>query len=74
MTSPGVAASGAGAMAAAKTGAPRLEVVSGNEAIARGAREAGVRFAAAYPGTLSTEIREALAEFQGQSAGRAGQP
>lgn len=64
MTSPGVATSGA----------PRLEIMSGNEAIARGAREAGVRFAPAYPGTLSTEIMEALAKFQGQSAGRAGQP
>lgn len=32
----------------------------GNEAIARGALEAGVGFAAAYPGTPSTEILEAL--------------
>ncbi|MDW7709315.1 MAG: indolepyruvate ferredoxin oxidoreductase subunit alpha [Deferrisomatales bacterium] len=32
------------------------EVLLGNEAIARGAWEAGVTFAAAYPGTPSTEI------------------
>ena len=35
----------------------------GNEAIARGAWEAGVRVAAAYPGTPSTEIMEALGEY-----------
>jgi indolepyruvate ferredoxin oxidoreductase alpha subunit len=35
----------------------------GNEAIARGAWEAGVRVAAAYPGTPSTEIMERLAEY-----------
>ena len=33
----------------------------GNEAIARGALEAGVGFAAAYPGTPSSEIMESLA-------------
>lgn len=33
----------------------------GNEAIARGAYEAGVRVAVAYPGTPSTEITEAIA-------------
>jgi indolepyruvate ferredoxin oxidoreductase alpha subunit len=33
----------------------------GNEAIARGAIEAGVHFAAAYPGTPSSEILESLA-------------
>ncbi|MFO7836928.1 MAG: thiamine pyrophosphate-dependent enzyme [Candidatus Thorarchaeota archaeon] len=32
--------------------------MSGNEAIARGALEAGVRFCASYPGTPSTEITE----------------
>jgi indolepyruvate ferredoxin oxidoreductase alpha subunit len=37
------------------------EILSGNEAIARGAWEAGVKLAAAYPGTPSTEILEALA-------------
>lgn len=36
-------------------------VMSGNEAIARGAFEAGVRVAAAYPGTPSTEILETIA-------------
>ncbi|MBE0615635.1 MAG: indolepyruvate ferredoxin oxidoreductase subunit alpha [Burkholderiales bacterium] len=37
--------------------------LTGNEAIARGAWEAGVRVAAAYPGTPSTEIMESLAEY-----------
>ncbi len=32
--------------------------MSGNEAVARGAWEAGCRVAAAYPGTPSTEILE----------------
>jgi len=40
------------------------EILSGNEAIARGAWEAGVRFAAAYPGTPSTEILEAVAGYK----------
>jgi indolepyruvate ferredoxin oxidoreductase alpha subunit len=35
-------------------------ILSGNEAIARGVWEAGVRVAAAYPGTPSTEILEEL--------------
>ena len=43
-------------------GAP-LRAMMGNEAIARGAWEAGVRVAAAYPGTPSTEILESLAEY-----------
>jgi indolepyruvate ferredoxin oxidoreductase, alpha subunit len=34
------------------------DILSGNEAIARGAWEAGVTYAAAYPGTPSTEILE----------------
>src|SRR3989338_7979933 len=38
-------------------------LLSGNEAIARGAREAGVRVAAGYPGTPSTEILESLARM-----------
>ncbi len=42
-----------------------LRLLSGNEAIARGAYEAGVKVAAAYPGTPSTEILEALAEYDG---------
>ncbi|MCK4585186.1 hypothetical protein KAU13_07200, partial [candidate division WOR-3 bacterium] len=33
-------------------------LLSGNEAVARGAYEGGCRFAAAYPGTPSTEILE----------------
>ncbi len=37
------------------------ELMSGNEAVARGAYEAGVRLASAYPGTPSTEILETLA-------------
>jgi indolepyruvate ferredoxin oxidoreductase alpha subunit len=36
--------------------------MSGNEAIARGAFEAGVKVAAAYPGTPSTEIMQTIAE------------
>jgi indolepyruvate ferredoxin oxidoreductase alpha subunit len=40
------------------------ELLSGNEAVARGAYEAGVRVAAAYPGTPSTEILENLARYQ----------
>ncbi len=38
--------------------------LSGNEAVARGAYEAGVAFAAAYPGTPSTEILENMATFK----------
>lgn len=41
------------------------QVLSGNEAIARGAFEARVRLAAAYPGTPSTEILECLARYPG---------
>ena len=37
------------------------ELLSGDEAVARGAFEAGVKVATAYPGTPSTEILEALA-------------
>lgn len=37
--------------------------MTGNEAIAQGAWEAGVRMAAAYPGTPSTEILEHLATY-----------
>ena len=39
------------------------KLMTGNEAIARGAYEAGVRFAAAYPGTPSTEILENLLTY-----------
>ncbi|HSG82390.1 MAG TPA: indolepyruvate ferredoxin oxidoreductase subunit alpha, partial [Gemmatimonadota bacterium] len=37
--------------------------MSGNEAVARGAWEAGVVFAAGYPGTPSTEVLEQLAGY-----------
>lgn len=37
------------------------EIMSGNEAIARGAFEASVKVASAYPGTPSTEITETIA-------------
>jgi len=40
------------------------EVLSGNEAIARGAYEAGLVFAAAYPGTPSTEILENISKYK----------
>ena len=43
--------------------AARARPLTGNEAIARGAWEAGVRVAAAYPGTPSTEILETLARY-----------
>jgi len=39
------------------------QLLSGNEAIARGAYEAGVRVAAAYPGTPSTEILETIVSY-----------
>jgi len=38
-------------------------LLSGNEAIARGAWEQGVKVASAYPGTPSTEILETLSTF-----------
>lgn len=38
--------------------------LSGNEAVARGAYEAGVEIAAAYPGTPSTEILENMAKYK----------
>lgn len=41
----------------------KYELLSGNEAIARGAYEAGVKVAAAYPGTPSTEILENIAQY-----------
>jgi indolepyruvate ferredoxin oxidoreductase alpha subunit len=42
-----------------------MELMLGNEAVARGAWEAGARVATAYPGTPSTEITEALAACDG---------
>ena len=40
------------------------KLLTGNEAIARGAWEAGIRFASAYPGTPSTEILENIALYK----------
>lgn len=45
-----------------KGGTAVKELLSGNEAIARGAYEYGVRLASAYPGTPSTEILEYIGE------------
>ncbi len=39
------------------------QILLGNQAFARGAWEAGVRFASAYPGTPSTEITESIALY-----------
>jgi len=39
-------------------------LLSGNEAIARGAYEGGLHFAAAYPGTPSTEILENMSQYK----------
>ncbi len=41
-----------------------IKLLTGNEAVAQGAYEAGVSYAAAYPGTPSTEILENLAEYK----------
>ena len=41
------------------------KLMTGNEAIARGAYEAGVKYASAYPGTPSTEILENIALYKG---------
>ena len=40
------------------------KLMSGNEAIAQGAWEAGVSFAAGYPGTPSTEVLETFATYE----------
>jgi len=41
------------------------EILSGNEAVARGAYESGVKVASAYPGTPSTEILQNFAKYEG---------
>ncbi|MBN1369442.1 MAG: indolepyruvate ferredoxin oxidoreductase subunit alpha, partial [Dehalococcoidaceae bacterium] len=41
------------------------QLLSGNEAIALGACHAGLKVAAAYPGTPSTEILENIARYDG---------
>ena len=43
---------------------PERRFMSGNEAVARGAWEAGCRVAAAYPGTPATEILEYAATYK----------
>lgn len=40
------------------------KIMSGNEAVARGAFEGGLVFAAAYPGTPSTEILENMPQYR----------
>jgi indolepyruvate ferredoxin oxidoreductase alpha subunit len=47
---------------------PVKMLMTGNEAIAIGAREAGVYFASAYPGTPSTEILETFGRLPGVKA------
>jgi len=42
----------------------KKRLLSGNEAIARGAYEAGVKIACSYPGTPATEINESLARYK----------
>jgi indolepyruvate ferredoxin oxidoreductase alpha subunit len=42
-----------------------MQLLSGNEAIAHGARDAGATIASAYPGTPSTETLETYAKFEG---------
>ena len=39
-------------------------IMLGNEAVARGAYEAGVKFVSSYPGTPSTEITEEIAKYE----------
>lgn len=42
----------------------KKQLLSGNEAIARGAYEAGIQLASGYPGTPSTEILENLVQYK----------
>ncbi len=51
--------------AALKAPACTRHLLSGNEAIARAAWEAGIRVATSYPGTPATEILEALSVYPG---------
>lgn len=41
-----------------------IRLLTGNEAVARGAWEAGITYACAYPGTPSTEILENIAAYK----------
>ncbi|MHB9025193.1 MAG: indolepyruvate ferredoxin oxidoreductase subunit alpha [Armatimonadota bacterium] len=43
-------------------------ILTGNQAIARAARDAGVRLGVGYPGTPSTEVLETLATLDGAAA------
>jgi indolepyruvate ferredoxin oxidoreductase alpha subunit len=52
---------------ATTTVTPARELLSGNEAIARGALESGIRVATGYPGTPSTEILETLVRYDSNS-------
>ncbi len=52
----------------AKQGGGMKKLLSGNEAVARGAYECGVTFGSGYPGTPSTEILESLAQYPGVDA------
>jgi indolepyruvate ferredoxin oxidoreductase alpha subunit len=49
----------------AQSGGDTIQFSMGNEAIARGALESGVQFAAGYPGTPSSEIIHGLAQAAG---------
>ena len=42
------------------------KIMLGNEAIARGAYEAGVKVSSAYPGTPSTEVSENIVKYDGK--------
>ncbi len=46
---------------------PGSLLLLGNEAVARGALEAGVKFASTYPGTPSSEVGETIARFSQNS-------
>jgi indolepyruvate ferredoxin oxidoreductase alpha subunit len=52
---------------ASGTPQPLVELVSGNEAVARAAFDAGVRLGTGYPGTPSTEILEAFDALGGRA-------
>jgi indolepyruvate ferredoxin oxidoreductase, alpha subunit len=61
----GASRSGVGAGGRVRSDQTPPALLSGNEAIARGAWESGVLVGAGYPGTPSTEILEALARLPG---------
>ncbi len=68
LDAPAVALAERGGVEAPRAAAPPRTLMSGNDAIARGAWEAGARFAAGYPGTPSTEVLERLGEYEGVEA------